>query len=61
MGLPVRIPDHIDTGDMLDCMKLDKKNLAGRRRLVLLTALGHAVVDEQSTDTEVARAIDATR
>ena len=42
-------------------MKLDKKNLAGKRRLVLLKQAGEAFVDASSSDAEIAAAIDACR
>jgi len=61
LGLPVRIPDDLSTREVLECMLLDKKNLAGRRRLILLRGPGEAVVDEASTDAEIAAAIDACR
>lgn len=61
LGLPVRIPGDIDTGAMMAHMQLDKKNVAGERRLVLLEAVGRAVVDAGSTGAQVAAAIDACR
>jgi 3-dehydroquinate synthase len=61
MGLPVHIPGELGTANIIKTMKLDKKNLAGKRRLVLLAGMGEAVIDSQSTDAEIARAIDACR
>lgn len=45
-GLPTRLPDALDGGRMLELMSVDKKVLGGRRRLVLLEAIGRAVVSE---------------
>jgi 3-dehydroquinate synthetase len=46
---------------MLARMKLDKKNLAGQRRLVLLHAPGQAVVDTGSSEADIADAIESCR
>lgn len=43
-GLPTRMPEDLCAGSLLECMRLDKKNLAGRFRLVLLNALGDACI-----------------
>lgn len=43
-GLPTRMPEDLCTGSLLECMRLDKKNLAGRFRLVVLNALGDACI-----------------
>jgi 3-dehydroquinate synthase len=43
-GLPTRLPDALDGARMLELMAVDKKVLDGRTRLVLLEALGRAVV-----------------
>ena len=43
-GLPVKLPDGLDARRMLELMAVDKKVLAGRTRLVLLKAIGNAVV-----------------
>jgi len=43
-GLPQRVPDGITPADFLDLMAMDKKNIDGRLRLVLLRALGSAEV-----------------
>jgi 3-dehydroquinate synthase len=60
-GLPVTVPDNISNRVMLQHMKLDKKNVARQRRLVLLQAPGQAVVDSASSDAQVEAAIDACR
>lgn len=43
-GLPTRIPDGLAPEALLARMRLDKKNLAGRLRLVLWRGLGRAEV-----------------
>ena len=42
LGLPTRLPDGLEPSALLDHMYLDKKNRAGRIRLILLDALGTA-------------------
>lgn len=43
-GLPTRIPAGLDPQLLLGHMRLDKKNLAGRLRLILWTAFGAACI-----------------
>ncbi len=43
-GLPQRVPDGMTPTDFRDLMAVDKKNVDGRLRLVLLRALGSAEV-----------------
>ena len=43
-GLPVTVPAGLDVDAFLELMAVDKKVAAGRQRLVLLRALGEAVV-----------------
>ena len=45
-GLPVSLPHDIQPESLLDHMRLDKKNRAGRIRLILLEALGAGIVRE---------------
>jgi 3-dehydroquinate synthase len=45
-GLPTRPPEALDDARMLELMAVDKKVLGGRTRLVLLEALGRAVVSD---------------
>jgi len=44
IGLPVAIPAGLDPQALLERMRLDKKNVAGRLRLVLWRGMGHAEV-----------------
>ncbi len=46
-GLPIRPPIDISARRMLELMAVDKKVAAGRLRLVLLEALGRAVVTDR--------------
>jgi 3-dehydroquinate synthase len=51
-GLPTGKPDDLPAAVLLECMRLDKKNLAGRFRLVLLNALGDACIrDDVESET----------
>lgn len=45
-ALPVTMPPQIQPDAVLDAMRLDKKHLAGHWRLVVLRALGDAVIVE---------------
>ncbi|MBB6519797.1 3-dehydroquinate synthase [Pseudoteredinibacter isoporae] len=60
-GLPVITPDTMRAEEFLPLMAVDKKVLDGRLRLVLLSALGKAVVTEEVTEEEVLAAIEACR
>ena len=54
-GLPTRIPAGLDPRTMLAHMRLDKKNQAGRLRLVLWTAFGAArIVPDVDEDAVLA-------
>ncbi len=43
-GLPTRPPRELDSGKFLDLMSVDKKNVDGRLRLILLEAIGKATL-----------------
>lgn len=45
-GLPTRLPDSLDGARMMELMAVDKKVLGGRTRLVLLKAIGRAVISD---------------
>ena len=57
-GLPVKGP-ALGAGRYLDLMSHDKKVVDGRLRLVLLTAIGKAVVSDIATADQIGAAIDA--
>lgn len=52
-GLPVRSPANISVAEYLQHMAVDKKNVDGRLRLVLLKAVGQAVVVDVDDNTFV--------
>ena len=43
-GLPTALPPGIDAQQLLDLMRLDKKNVSGRLRLILWRGIGHAEI-----------------
>ncbi|WP_372015525.1 3-dehydroquinate synthase [Pseudoxanthomonas sp. 10H] len=57
-GLPTAVPAGLDPEALLARMRLDKKNLAGRLRLVLWRGLGHA---EVVPDVDEARVLELLR
>ncbi len=59
--LPVALPDSLALQDLNDALELDKKALASGIRLILLNALGDAVIDRQSSATEINRAMESCR
>jgi 3-dehydroquinate synthase len=60
MNLPVGIPKNISIEEMLDNMAVDKKVLNGKLRLVLLKAIGSAVVTDAIPLDKVKEAIYAS-
>ncbi len=59
--LPLAVPGQLETDDMLDTMKLDKKVIAGSSRLILLKSAGQGIIDSGSDKLQIAAAIDASR
>jgi len=47
VGLPTRLPTHMEESKLLELMSHDKKNVAGTTRWTLLQGIGHAVFDQQ--------------
>ena len=56
-GLPVEIPAGLDPERLLARMRLDKKNVAGRLRLVLWQGIGRAQVVADIDEAEVLRVL----
>ena len=56
-GLPVRIPEEISVPGLARALELDKKALASGIRLILLRAIGSAVVDADSSEVEIVGAM----
>ena len=52
-SLPVSLPAETSMDGMLDALNLDKKANAAGLRLVLLTDIGQAVIDTESTREEI--------
>lgn len=48
-NLPVRPPEQMQPADFMSLMAVDKKNVDGKLRLVLLKAVGEAVVTSDAT------------
>ena len=46
-GLPTRLPAQMNYQRFMDLMAVDKKVMAGKLRLVLLRAIGQAVVTDE--------------
>jgi len=59
--LPLGLPGNIDTADMLETMKLDKKVIAGAARLILVKSAGHGFIDSSSDKLQIAAAITASQ
>lgn len=55
--LPVLIPDDLNVDRLAAALKLDKKAVASGLRLVLMKAIGEAVVDQGSTAQQILNAI----
>jgi 3-dehydroquinate synthase len=60
-GLPVRLPREIATGRYLELMAVDKKVQAGKLRLILLEAIGAAVVTGHFDVAHLTDTIEARR
>lgn len=59
--LPVHIPQASSTEDLAEALKLDKKAVASGLRLILLKELGHALVDENSSASDIMQAMEQNR
>ena len=59
--LPLSIPSNLETDDILETMKLDKKVIAGSTRLILVRSVGRGIIDSDSDRQQIAMAIDANR
>jgi 3-dehydroquinate synthase len=57
LGLPVRQPADININGLTGALALDKKALASGLRLILLKAIGNAVVDNQSSEDDILTAM----
>ena len=57
VSLPTVLPENMSPEQFLELMSLDKKVLDGKLRLIILQALGQAIVTDQITASEVVQAI----
>ncbi len=57
VGLPIRLPSSLDPGVLVTAMGLDKKVLAGKKRFVLLKALGKTEIVENVDPEAIKTAI----
>ena len=55
--LPISL-DDLETKDILEVMKNDKKVIGGTIQFILLKEIGNAVIDNTVTETEMTDAID---
>ncbi len=55
--LPISL-ENLETKDILEVMKNDKKVIGGTIQFILLKEIGNAVIDKTVTETEMAEAID---
>lgn len=61
LKLPTTLPDDVRSENLMQAMALDKKNLAGQTRLVLLQNLGNAIIDSQSSTRQIEAALAQSR
>lgn len=59
-SLPVRFPARTSIESMSDALNLDKKAVASGLRLILLNAIGEAVVDNESNREQIINAMEQT-
>lgn len=56
--LPTALPNNMSSQQFLDLMSLDKKVTDGRLRLILLKAIGEAVISSDATVDQIVQAIE---
>ncbi|MFK7779422.1 MAG: 3-dehydroquinate synthase family protein, partial [Gimesia sp.] len=63
LGLPISLPEgiQINTEDIMDRMKLDKKTVGGQLRFVLPTCIGHVEVFKEIPEELVREVIEELR
>lgn len=57
--LPTTLPKNISIDNFLSCMQMDKKVLAGKLRLILLSAIGKATLTDQLTWDDVRMVVNS--
>lgn len=58
IGLEIRLPGHLQPGDVLSGMRHDKKRRHSKLRFVLLKDVGSPFVADDVTDEEVLEVLD---
>jgi 3-dehydroquinate synthase len=60
VGLPVRLPEsaHLNTSEIFDRMKLDKKTVSGKLRFILPTCIGHVELFHNVPEEDVREVLD---
>ena len=61
LDLPVELPPAITAESLYEAMQLDKKAVVSGSRLILLAALGEALIDSRSSREEILAAISSCR
>ena len=59
--LPLDLPPELDSNDIIETMKLDKKVIAGSVRLILVKSAGQGIIDSRSEKSQIAAAISASK
>lgn len=57
-GLPVELSGEVDTDEIINITRSDKKMDAGRIKFILLKSIGEAVIDSSVTDLELRAGIE---
>ncbi|MGH6682711.1 MAG: 3-dehydroquinate synthase, partial [Pseudolabrys sp.] len=60
-GLPTKLGETFQLGQLLEAARLDKKARNGRLRFVLLKRLGEAVVSDAVTDADIEEVVNVCR
>ena len=60
-NLPLDLPPELDSNDIIETMKLDKKVIAGSVRLILVKSAGHGFNDSTSDKLQITAAINASQ
>jgi 3-dehydroquinate synthase len=60
-ALPLDVPKNLDSNNIIETMKLDKKVIAGLARLILVKRAGHGFIDSSSDKLQIIQAIKASQ
>jgi 3-dehydroquinate synthase len=56
--LPVQLPGDIPISKLVEALALDKKAIASGLRLILLKAIGEALIDQESLEADIVAALE---